>query len=181
MTTPLDYLPPPPGRRFSGRGAASFALGLATLVVYFFMLTSRVTAGAPPPQPPWWVPVVALALMLGCPLVGLVLGIASLRTPGRRRGLAIAGLALNGLLLLLPLAGVMLYILRRGRSAQAERPVVIVATGFMCFMLPTGRDTIQPHEPDPSRSRDHGGHALLRGHAGADSEPVRPARPRPVG
>ena len=112
MTTPLDYFPPPPGRRFSATGAASLVLGVVTLLIYFFMLSSRSAPGSP--SPPDWVPLVMLGFVLGCPLLGVVLGTASLRTPNRRRGLAIAGLALNGLLLLLPMAGVMMYLLRRG-------------------------------------------------------------------
>lgn len=104
MTTPLDYRRPAPARPFSLAGLLSLVLGIVPVVVYLMIILFDV------PDAPAMVVVAAVLGLVGAPLFGLLLGIRSLRTPGLQRGLAIAGVILNGLFVALLLANVLLYL-----------------------------------------------------------------------
>lgn len=106
MITPLHYHLPPPGRSFSVAGLLSLFLALVPAVAYvmvpLFGMRDEVMLG-----------VCAVLGFIGAPLVGLLLGIRSLRTPGLQRGLAIAGPLVNGLFVTFLLANVLLYLVLR--------------------------------------------------------------------
>ena len=106
----LNYHPPPRDRS-SPAGAASFGLGLAALCMNSLMLLGQQNQGGGPPSVGFVSAL--LGAIFGLPALGLILGVVSLRAPGRRRGLAVAGVILNGLLLVLLAAVVALSALRR--------------------------------------------------------------------
>src|SRR4051794_22236242 len=102
---------PAPAPRRSGPGVASFAVAIAaigTLAAVFANITGR------PVSDPLGFKLLGLSLVL--PIVGTVLGVVSLCQRRRYRGLAVAGLTINALLvvsLLLIIVPALVYELRR--------------------------------------------------------------------
>lgn len=98
MTQTLEYIAPPPPRRPSPAGFASFVIALlAPCYVGLLGLLTSGPAGDKFSQP---VMIALFSTALVLPAAGLPTGIASLRAPHRRRGYAIAGVTLNGMMLL---------------------------------------------------------------------------------
>jgi hypothetical protein len=102
----IEYRSPPPPLRRSISGVVSFCVGIAWLIGYgaaAMSLSGRAVSDA--------MNYTLIGIFITLPAIGLALGIMSCRRPHRRRGLAVAGVALNGVFLLVILFSVMLTVI----------------------------------------------------------------------
>jgi hypothetical protein len=92
---PIDYAVPRPPRRRSGAGRVSFAIAIAAVAV---LLAVFAAINGRPASDPTAYKLFALSLIL--PAAGTVFGVVALCQPWRYRGLAVAGLILNVMMVL---------------------------------------------------------------------------------
>ncbi len=109
---PVILQPPPPPQVQSGWGVASLVLGCMAVpglacgfVVSMSPEVHRPHSGGPEHMIGYRIGQFAgmLCLMAGPSLAGLVMGIVGVRQPNRKRGVAIAGLVVSGVMVLLSL------------------------------------------------------------------------------
>jgi hypothetical protein len=104
---PLHYHVPPPARLHSRAGIVSFGLFFVPFLAVIALPVVRVPSGGRPPQ---FVSFLLLLLVVaGSTLAGLVLGVVGVCSYSRKRGFAVAGLILNGVVVML-LAGLVVAV-----------------------------------------------------------------------